>query len=344
MTEQKLLLKVLRGEIAPTPPVWLMRQAGRYLPEYRALRERAGTFLDLCYTPELAAEASLQPMFRFGFDATILFSDILLIPHALGSDLEFVDGYGPRLSPVTDASAIAGLRSPEIVPELLSPVYEALRILRREQPAGATLIGFAGSPWTVATYMISGNHKRGREPALAFLKEQGASLRLLTSRLVEATALHLCEQINAGAEVVKLFDTWAGELEDKEFGEFVAEPNRRIVDAVRKTHPDVPIIFFPRGAGQRYGELAAACAANCLAIDHSVAPDWAATELQPHVCVQGNLDPQLLVTGGTRLVEETNRIVKSLAGGPHIFNLGHGITPDAKIGNVEAMLDAVRAN
>ena len=343
MTDQKPLLKALSGMSAAVPPVWIMRQAGRYLPEYRAIRSRAGDFLTLCYTPELAAEASLQPVRRFGFDATILFSDILLVPQALGSELEFVDGRGPCLSRIAGTSDIERLNGPCAVPSGLAPVYETLRMLRRDQPANAALIGFAGSPWTVATYMISGGNMRGQEPAIEFLKQQRSALCDLVDRLVDATVIHLSEQIRAGAEVIKLFDTWAGRLNGTDFDEFVAEPNRRIIGSLKSEFPEVPIILFPRGCGERYADFAAADSADCLAIDQTIDSAWAAERLQPTACVQGNLDPSLLVSGGRALVDETHRIVESLSGGPHVFNLGHGITPDARIGNVELMLETVRS-
>ena len=343
LTHQKPLLKALSGMPAAAPPIWIMRQAGRYLPEYRAIRNRAGDFLSLCYTPELAAEASLLPVRRFGFDATILFSDILLVPKALGSELEFVDGSGPRLSRINLASDIEGLNGPCAVPSSLAPVYETIRMLRREQPANSALIGFAGSPWTVATYMISGSNLRGQEPAVEFLKQQRATLHRLVDRLVDATVIHLTEQIKAGAEVVKLFDTWAGRLAGTDFDEFVVEPNLRIIGSLKSDFPDVPIILFPRGSDERYADFAASDSVDCLAIDQTVDTDWAAVRLQPTACIQGNLDPSLLVSGGRALVDETHRIVESLSGGPHVFNLGHGITPDARIENVELLVEAVRS-
>ena len=344
MVENKPLLNTLRGRVTHPPPVWLMRQAGRYLPEYRAFRKRAGDFLNLCYTPELAAEVSLQPVHRFGFDATIVFSDILLVPQALGCDLAFVDGQGPRLSPVTGPSAISNLHCADEVTDALAPVYDTLRILRREQPESATLIGFAGSPWTVATYMIAGTSTLGQEPALAFMKQYPGAFRQLLDRLVDATVIHLSEQIKAGAEVVKLFDSWAGTLAGKDFDDAVVTPNLRITDSIKTSFPDTPVILFPRGAGLRYAGFANESAIDCLAIDQTVNTDWAATHLQSGSCLQGNLEPSLLVSGGKQLVDETRRIVSSLSGGLHVFNLGHGITPDARIENVELMLETVRSS
>ena len=343
MKSRKPLLHALNGGTSSSPPLWIMRQAGRYLPEYRATRRRAGTFLDLCFNPELAAEVSLQPVRRFGLDATILFSDILLIAGALGSDLDYVDGYGPALSEIKGPPDVDRLCCPEVIPDRLDAVYETLRILRQTQPVNASLIGFAGSPWTVATYMIAGSHKRGRRPALAFLEQEPDAFSLLIDKLVEATILHLQQQIMAGAEAVKLFDSWAGSLEGDHFDQFVASPNRRIITALKTTHPEIPVILFPRGAGDRYSGLARQRIADCLAIDQSVPTDWAARQLQPWLCVQGNLEPSLMVEGGDRLVEETVRIAASLSGGPHVFNLGHGITPDARVENVEILVETIRS-
>jgi len=339
----KLLLRALGGEILPVPPVWMMRQAGRYLPEYRATRAQAGDFLSLCYTPELAAEVTLQPIRRFGFDAAIMFADILLICQALGQHVWFETGEGPRLDPVASADAVAGLRPAEAVHETLAPVYETLRITRRELPPETALIGFAGAPWTVASYMIAGRGTPAQEPAHAFMHEDRAAFAALIARLTEATVLYLNAQIEAGAEVVKLFDSWAGSLKGADFDEFALAPARRIIAGVKARHPGVPVIAFPRGAGDRYKGFARATGADCLALDQSLEAGWAARELQPDGCVQGNLDPALLVSGGEALVEEVRRIRDAFAGGPHVFNLGHGITPDAQIDNVALMIETLRS-
>jgi len=341
MTE-KPLLRALKGETLPVPPVWMMRQAGRYLPEYRATRAQAGSFLDLCYNPELAAEVTLQPLRRYSFDAAILFADILLVPQALGADLTFVQGEGPRLSTITSAADLAKLGPVEDIDEVLSPIYETVKLLRRELPADVPLIGFAGAPWTVATYMIAGKGTPDQAPARRLMYGDPATFEALLDRITEATIHYLLQQIDAGAEVVKLFDSWAGALPGPVFAKYAIAPAKRIVDAIRAKHPEVPIIGFPRMAGGNYLPYVQATGVQCVALDTSVDPAWAARELQPHACVQGNLDPLLLVQGGDALTKAAKAVVEGFSGGPHIFNLGHGITPDADPDNVHRMLEAVR--
>jgi len=338
----KPMLRALAGERLATPPVWMMRQAGRYLPEYRATRAKAGSFLDLCYTPELAAEVTLQPIRRYGFDAAILFADILLVPQALGADLRFVEGEGPRLSTVTSAADLARLGPAEAVHATLAPVYETVAILRGALPPETTLIGFAGAPWTVATYMIAGRGTPDQAPARTLMYREPAVFDALIERITEATIGYLSRQIEAGAEVVKLFDSWAGALPGAQFERWCVAPARRIVAALEAAHPGVPVIGFPRGAGGGYAGFAAATGVAAVALDASVDPAWAAREVQSRVCVQGNLDPLLLVVGGPALERAARACVEAFAGGPHVFNLGHGITPDADPANVEAMLRAVR--
>ena len=339
----KLLLRALAGETLPTPPIWMMRQAGRYLPEYRATRAQAGDFLSLCYNPELAAEVTLQPLRRFGFDAAILFADILLIPQALGADLWFVTGEGPRLSTVTSAADLAQLRPADQIDDRLSPIYETVKILSSELPRETALIGFAGAPWTVATYMVAGRGTKDQGPAHLLKDQDRATFAALIDLITEATIHYLSRQIEAGAEVVKLFDSWAGSLKGRDFDEFSLAPIARIITALKARHPGVPVIAFPREAGPRYVGFAKATGADCLALDNSVSAEWAAAELQTDGCVQGNLDPRHMVTGGPELVAEAQRITRSLRGGPHVFNLGHGITPDADPDNVARMIEAVRS-
>jgi uroporphyrinogen decarboxylase len=339
---EKKLLRSLAGEIQAVPPVWLMRQAGRYLPEYKATRAQAGDFLSLCYTPELAAEVTLQPIRRYGFDAAILFADILLIPDALGADLWFVTGEGPRLSTITGPEGLAKLKPAEAVHEHLAPVYETVRILSRELPRETTLIGFAGAPWTVATYMIAGRGTPDQGPAHKLRMEDPATFDALMDLLTEATITYLLAQIEAGAEVVKIFDSWAGSLKGDAFTRYALDPARRIIAALKALHPEVPVIAFPREAGDGYIGFAKATGADCVAIDNSVSADWAARHVQVDGCVQGNLDPRHMITGGQALIDETKRIVKAFSGGPHIFNLGHGITPEADPENVHVMLQAIR--
>lgn len=339
----KLLLRALAGETLSTPPIWMMRQAGRYLPEYRATRAQAGDFLSLCYNPDLAAEVTLQPIRRFGFDAAILFADILLIPQALGADLWFVTGEGPRLSTVTSASDLARLKPADQVDAQLAPVYETLRILSRELPRDTALIGFAGAPWTVATYMVAGRGTKDQGPAHLLKDQDRATFAALIDLITDATIHYLSRQIEAGAEVVKLFDSWAGSLKGQDFDDFAIAPAKRIIAALKARHPGVPVIAFPREAGERYVGFRAAVGADCVALDNSVSTDWAARHVQTEGCVQGNMDPRHMVTGGPELVAEAQRITRALRGGPHVFNLGHGITPDADPDNVARMIEAVRS-
>ena len=337
----KTILRALAGEVQAVPPVWMMRQAGRYLPEYRATRAQAGDFLSLCYTPDLAAEVTLQPIRRYGFDAAILFADILLIAQALGQKLWFAEGEGPRLEPVRDT---ATLRAAGDIHDTLAPVYETVRILARELPPRTTLIGFAGAPWTVASYMIAGRGTPDQGPAHALKDTDRAAFAGIIERLTEATVDYLSQQVLAGAEVVKIFDSWAGSLKGADFADFAVAPVRRIIAELRARHPGLPIIAFPREAGQGYVGFARATGADCVALDNSVTPEWAAEHVQKDGCVQGNLDPRHLVTGGAALVAETRRVVEAFAKGPHIFNLGHGITPDADPDNVHRMLAAIRGD
>ena len=344
MATQKTILRALAGQTQSVPPIWMMRQAGRYLPEYRATRAQAGDFLSLCYNSELAAEVTLQPIRRYGFDAAIMFADILLIPQALGADLWFVTGEGPRLSTVTSAADFDQLRPADETDATLNPIYETLRILSRALPAETTLIGFAGAPWTVATYMIAGRGTPDQGPAHKLMTENPDVFERLIDLLTEATIDYLSKQIDAGAEVVKLFDSWVGSLKGNDFERFSLAPIRRIITALKARHPNTPVIAFPREAGEKYLGFAKATGADCLALDNSVDPQWAAAHLQPDGCVQGNLKSSHMVSGGPALVEDTKRIVAAFRNGPHIFNLGHGITPQADPDNVQRMIDAVRDN
>jgi len=342
MTAQKTILRALAGETLPTPPIWMMRQAGRYLPEYRATRAQAGDFLKLCYNPELAAEVTLQPIRRYGFDAAILFADILLVPQALGADLWFVTGEGPRLSTITTQAELDKLVPADAIHDHLAPVYETVKILSRELPSQTTLIGFAGAPWTVATYMIAGQGTPDQGPAHKLKTENRAVFDALMDRITEATIHYMSKQIEAGAEVVKIFDSWAGSLQGDDFMDYSIKPMARITAALKEKHPDTPVIAFPRGAGERYRGAHAAIGADCVAVDDGVTAEWAAANLQTAGCVQGNLKSSHMVTGGDTLVSETRRIVDAFSKGPHIFNLGHGITPDADPENVQLMIDTVR--
>lgn len=340
---RKKLLRALAGEVLPTPPIWMMRQAGRYLPEYRATRAQAGDFLSLCYNSELAAEVTLQPIRRYGFDAAIMFADILLIPQALGADLWFVTGEGPRLSTLTTEAEFRALKPADAIHDTLAPIYETLRILTGALPAETTLIGFAGAPWTVATYMIAGRGTPDQGPAHALKSENRAVFDALIDRITEATIEYLSRQIDAGAETVKIFDSWAGSLTGEDFDRYAVAPCARITAALKARHPGVPVIGFPREAKDRYQGFARATGVDCVALDNSVDPAWAAREVQKDSCVQGNLAPGHMVTGGQALIDETRAICRAFANGPHIFNLGHGITPDANPDNVQLMIDTVRA-
>ncbi|QDY68642.1 uroporphyrinogen decarboxylase [Qingshengfaniella alkalisoli] len=342
MAETKKLLASLQGQVQDVPPIWMMRQAGRYLPEYRATRAKAGDFLSLCYTPELAAEVTLQPIRRFGFDAAILFADILLIPQALGADLWFVTGEGPRLSTIDAQADFDVLKPSDSVHEHLSPVYETIRILSRELPNETALIGFAGAPWTVATYMIAGRGTPDQAPAHRLKEENRPLFDLLMDRITAATIEYLSAQIESGAEVVKLFDSWAGSLTGDDFDLYALAPAKRIIRELKAKHPDTPVIAFPREARDRYVGFAKATGADCVALDNSVDAAWAAENVQKDCCVQGNLAPQHMVTGGQALVDEVHRIREAFSAGPHIFNLGHGITPDADPDNVALMIETLR--
>ncbi|PIB26055.1 uroporphyrinogen decarboxylase [Amylibacter kogurei] len=342
-TDEKLLMRALAGETLTTPPVWMMRQAGRYLPEYKATRAEAGDFLSLCYNSDLATEVTLQPIRRYGFDAAILFADILLVPQALGADLWFETGEGPRLSTIQSKADFNKLGNAEDVHETLSPIYQTIRNLREALPKETALIGFAGAPWTVATYMIAGRGTPDQAPALALMKDQPAVFDALMDKITDATIEYLIQQIKAGAEVIKLFDSWAGALTGFQFPKYITRPAARIASVLREEQPHVRLIGFPRGAtADGYVNFARETEMDCVAIDGSIDAQWAADNLQTETCVQGNLDQRLLVSGGDKLVSETKRIVETLSQGPHIFNLGHGITPDADPKNVEIMIKAIR--
>jgi uroporphyrinogen decarboxylase len=340
--DQKPLLHALAGGTASTPPIWLMRQAGRYLPEYREIRRTVGGFLDLCFTPELAVEVSLQPIRRFAFDAAILFSDILVVPHALGQKVWFEEGHGPRLDPITGADDLRRL-SLGGLHERLSPVYETVTGLRSELPDTVALIGFAGAPWTVASYMIEGSSSRDFLAAKTWSYKDPVGFARLIDLLVEATADYLIEQVGHGAEVLQIFESWAGVWPEADLRRWSLEPCKAIIDRVRAVQPTVPIIVFPRGAGPLYRVYAEQSGAQALGLDSQVPLSWAREVLGEKVVLQGNLDPVLLRAGGPVLAERTDAILKAFEGQPHIFNLGHGILPDTPIGHVEAMLELVRS-
>ena len=341
ITATSPLLRVLAGTREPVPPIWLMRQAGRYLPEYRAIRAKVGGFLDLCFDPKLAVELTLQPIRRFGFDAAILFSDILVVPHALGQSVRFVEGEGPRLDPLADPSALTRLR-PAIDQTMLAPIYEAIARLRQDLPAAVTLLGFCGGPWTVATYMIAGCGTADQAPARLFAYRYPEAFSRLIDLLVDASADYLIRQFAAGVDAVQIFDTWAGVLPAGEFRSWCIEPTARIVAAVRKEIPGARIIGFPRGAGTEFARYLEAVAVDAIGLDWTVELGFARDGVQVGRPVQGNLDPLALLTGGAALDRSIDAIIEALAGGPFIFNLGHGILPETPIAHVEQLVARVR--
>ncbi len=335
-----LLLRTLRGENTAERPVWLMRQAGRYLPEYRALREQKGGFLPLVYDAEAASEITLQPIRRFGFDGAILFSDILIVPYAMGQDLEFLAGEGPRLSPRLVDAALDSLHA---VPERLSPIYETVSRVKARLPADKTLLGFAGSPWTVATYMVAGEGSRDQHESRAMAYRDPAAFQAIIDAIVTVTVEYLAGQITAGAEAVQLFDSWAGSLAPAEFERWVIAPNAAIVTALRGRFPDLPIIGFPKGAGEKLPAYARETRVDALGLDETIDPLWAAKALPSGMPVQGNLDPLLLLAGGAELERRTIQVLDAFADRPHVFNLGHGIGQHTPIEHVEQLLAIVRS-
>jgi len=340
---KKALLHVLRGERQKVPPVWMMRQAGRYLPEYRALREKAGGFLDLCFSPELAAEVTLQPVRRFGFDAAILFSDILVIPHALGRKVAFVAGEGPKLDPIEDPETIAALPA-EADQTILAPVYETVTRVRAALAPEVTLLGFCGAPWTVATYIIAGEGTPDQAPARVFAYRHPEAFAALIERLVNASIAYLVRQLQAGADAVQIFDTWAGVLPPEEFRRWSMEPTQKIVAGIRRQIPDAKIIGFPRGAGSMLPLYAHHTDIDAVGLDWMIDKTFARYQVQRIKPVQGNLDPLALLAGGDALDRATDAVMEAFAEGPFIFNLGHGILPATPIENVERMIKRVRRN
>ncbi|HEY4547121.1 MAG TPA: uroporphyrinogen decarboxylase [Pedomonas sp.] len=339
VVERKPLLRVLAGERLDPPPAWLMRQAGRYLSEYRAVRAEAGSFLDLCYNPELAAEVTLQPIRRFGFDAAILFSDILVVPHALGQNLWFAEGEGPRMEPRMADTPLEALTP---APERLEAVLETVRKVKALLPPEVTFIGFAGAPWTVATYMVEGRGSKDQATARSMAYQEPERFQQLIDAIVEQTISYLLGQIEAGVEVVQIFDSWSGTLSPSQFRQWVIAPTRRIVDAIREKHPGFPIIGFPKGAGAKLVEYAEKTGVSAVGLDETVDPVWANAALPKGLPVQGNLDPLALRAGGEALDSAVDAILQALDGRPHIFNLGHGILPDVPVAHVEQLLARLR--
>jgi uroporphyrinogen decarboxylase len=338
----KPFIDVLTGRRQAVPPLWMMRQAGRYLPEYREVRSRAGSFLDLCFSPELAAEVTLQPIRRFGFDAAIIFSDILVVPYALGRGVRFEVGEGPRLDPLDTPDKIATL-TPEADFTKLEPVYEALGLVRAALPQSTALIGFCGAPWTVATYMVAGQGTPDQAPARLLAYRHPDAFATIIDALVETSIAYLIRQLEAGADALQIFDTWAGVLSPREFARWAVEPTRRIVEGVRKARPDARIIGFPRGAGAQLPDYVAATGVDAVSIDWTAEPSLIREHVQSKVAVQGNLDPLALIAGGTALDQAIDDVLANYASGRLIFNLGHGIQPETPIAHVEQMTARVRA-
>jgi uroporphyrinogen decarboxylase len=339
----KPLMEVLAGRVQTVPPVWLMRQAGRYLPEYWELRQRAGSFLDLCFTPKWAAEVTLQPIRRFHFDAAILFSDILVVPHALGRSVTFEIGKGPRLEPLENGEGVRSLPE-EFDQRTLEPVYEAIALIKPQLPADVALIGFCGAPWTVATYMIAGRGTADQAPARRFAYSDPASFERLIAILTRVSAQHLIRQLEAGVDAVQIFDTWAGVLPPAEFARWCVAPTRRLVAAIREKIPDAKIIGFPRGAGSNLAAFVGSTPVNAVGLDWMVEPAFVRDHVPPEMAVQGNLDPLVLVAGGDALDRGVDTVLENFSDRPFIFNLGHGILPETPIAHVERMVARIRGN
>jgi uroporphyrinogen decarboxylase len=337
----KPLLDVLAGQCRNPPPVWLMRQAGRYLPEYQAVRQRAGGFLKLCFTPELAAEVTLQPVRRFGFDAAILFSDILVIPHALGQAVRFTVGEGPQLDPIADREGLARLRT-ELDQSVLAPVYETIKQVKIHLAPTIALLGFCGAPWTVASYMIAGRGTPDQEPARLFAYRDPEAFAVLIDKLVDASSSYLIRQLQAGVDAVQIFDTWAGVLPAQEFQRWCIEPTQRIITKVRGQISGAKVIGFPRGVGAGLLPFVENVAVDAVGLDWATDLAFARDQIQSRIPVQGNLDPLVLVAGGVALDRAIDGILEAFSDRPFIFNLGHGIVPQTPIAHVEQMLARVR--
>jgi uroporphyrinogen decarboxylase len=334
-------LTVFETKPVSPPPIWMMRQAGRYLPEYRETRTQAGDFLSLCLNPELATEVTLQPIRRFGFDASILFADILLIPHAMGQPLAYKEGVGPVLEPIRTVDGVARLAGDSA--ERLSPVYQTVRNLRAALPSDVALIGFAGAPWTVAAYMVEGRGGKGFVAARRWAFSDPQGFQTLIDKVTDATIHYLSAQIEAGADTIQIFDSWAGLLPASQLERWVIRPTRRIADALKARHRHIPVIGFPRGVGPAMAAYCAGTGVDGLSLDESLDPAWAVQAVPSTVVLQGNLDPQFVVAGGAPMLAEADRILDAFEGRPHIFNLGHGLVPETPPEHVGELVAHIRA-
>ncbi len=337
-----LFLDCIKGLPVDRPPIWFMRQAGRYLAEYRNTRKKAGSFLDLCYNPDLATEVTLQPIDKFGFDAAILFADILLILDALGVDVQFVEGQGPLLSPIKNKRDINRISDTGKIHDKLYPVYDTIKNLKRQLPGGVPLIGFAGAPWTLATYLINGKGEQGSLTAKKFLIKNNNEFEEIIKLLTEATVEYLVMQIKAGADVIKIFDSWAGALNADMVRRYSLEPIKKIVNRVKSQFPEIPFIVFPRSVNTIYSDFSQIKDFDVLAVDQFLDRKWIAENIQPKKIIQGNLDPLFLTQDKVPLLKELKKITEDFENYPYVFNLGHGITPDARVENVSLVVDYVK--
>ncbi len=337
----KKLLKALQGYQLDTPPIWLMRQAGRHLPEYMELRKKAETFLEFCYSPELAIEATLQPLKRYDIDAAILFSDILVIPDALGQKVDFVKGKGPKLTPIRKISDINELSLKDIE-DNLKPVFETIAGVKEKLPSDKTLIGFSGAPWTLACYMVEGGGSKDFEKTRIWAKTEPEEFMVLINLLTASISRYLVQQIRHGCDVIQIFDSWASMLDSEGFDKWVIKPTSKIIQDVRKIYPEFPIIGFPKGAGVNYLEYHSETQVSGVSFDSSVPLSWIRDNIQTKTTVQGNLDNMVLLSGGNQMVEQVHKIIRILGNGPFIFNLGHGVLPNTPIDNVERVINILR--
>ena len=340
MTE-KLLIKSLNGEVTPRPPFWIMRQAGRYLPEYRELRKKTGSFMDLCLNPTAAAEVTLQPLRRFNPDAAILFSDILIVPFGLGMDVRFEEGVGPILDSISESKDLKNLSLNKNF-HRISATYETVSKVKTALPNDISLIGFAGSPWTVATYMVEGKSSKDYKKVKGWAYSDPVGFSNLIEILIEATVCHLSDQILAGADVVKLFDSWAGVLSPDEFDKWVIEPTKKICTLLKLKYPDVKIIGFPKGAGIGYRRFAELSGVDAVSLDTSIPTEWAHNNLQGIIPLQGNLDPIVVIEGGHAMLNQAKKIRQNLEKGPFVFNLGHGVLPSTPVENIIELAEFLR--